>query len=118
MRFEMNWMNYQLPLLQTTAVELDVLAEGSDADSCWALVFEIKNRNETNLPTLADAQLFVAKIKRVRLWLAQKGTPIKFVCPVYLSAQGFDSTVEVWLHEQGVLTTDSVCWGVSASDDK
>jgi len=112
-RFEMIWMNYHLQLPQTTMVELDVLAEGSEADSCWALVFEIKNRNDKNPPTLNEAQLFVAKVKRVTQWLAQKGIPIKFVCPVYLSAQGFDSTVEAWLHEQGVLTTDSECWGVS-----
>jgi hypothetical protein len=113
-QFEQVWMNYLLPLPQTTAVELDVFAEGYDTDSCWAVVFEIKNRNEKNLPTRNEAQLFVTKVKMVKQWLAQKQTPIKFVCPVYLSAQGFESKVEVWLHEQGVLTTDSVCWGVSS----
>jgi hypothetical protein len=107
-------MNYLLPLPQTTAVELEVFAEGSDADSCWAIVFEIKNRNEKNPPTLNEAQLFMTKVEMVKQWLAQKHIPIKFVCPVYLSAQGFDEKVEMWLHEQGVLTTDSACWGVSS----
>jgi hypothetical protein len=113
-QFKRVWMNYLLPLPQTTAVELDVFAEGSDADSCWAVVFEIKNRNEKNPPTLNEAQLFMTKVEMVKQWLAQKHIPIKFVCPVYLSAQGFDEKVEMWLHEQGVLTTDSVCWGVSS----
>ncbi|MCP4696767.1 MAG: hypothetical protein GY862_07950, partial [Gammaproteobacteria bacterium] len=44
--FDMTWMNYYLQLPKTGAVELDVLAEGEDADTCWALVFEVKNRNE------------------------------------------------------------------------
>jgi hypothetical protein len=44
----------------------------------------------------------------------QKGTTIKFVCPVYLSAKGFEPSVEAWLHEQGVLTADRESWeGVS-----
>jgi len=53
----------------------------------------------------------VTKIKGVKQWLAQsKGTPVKFVCPVYLSAKGFAPSIEAWLHEQGVLTADMESW--------
>ncbi|MEN8221348.1 MAG: hypothetical protein ABFS56_34375, partial [Pseudomonadota bacterium] len=70
--------------------------------------------DEKNPPNMTEAQLFVTKIKRVKQWLAQKGTTIKFVCPVYLSAKGFEASVETWLHEQGVLTADRESWeGVS-----
>jgi hypothetical protein len=110
-RFDMIWMNYYLSLPQTTVLEIDVLAEGEDADSCWALVFELKNSDAKNPPSMKEAQLFVTKIKGVKQWLAQsKGTPIKFVCPVYLSAKGFAPSVEAWLHEQGVLTADRASW--------
>jgi hypothetical protein len=46
----------------------------------------------------------------VKPWLADKNKTIKFVCPVYMSAQGFGPKVETWLHEQGVLTTDLEHW--------
>ncbi len=85
-------------------------AFSSDADSCWALAFEVKNREEKNPPTLTEAQLFVTKIARVKQWLEPKNKIIKFVCPVYLSANGFDASVEAWLHEQGVLTADLESW--------
>jgi len=106
-RFEMIWMNYYLSLPQTTVLEIDVLAKGEDANSCWALVFELKNRDAKNPPSLKEAQLFVTKIKAVKHWLGQS---IKFVCPVYLSAKGFAPSVETWLHEQGVLTADRESW--------
>ncbi|MCP4698981.1 MAG: hypothetical protein GY862_19330, partial [Gammaproteobacteria bacterium] len=67
--FDMTWMNYYLQLPKTGAVELDVLAEGEDADACWALVLEVKSCNEKNLPTLAEAKSFAAKAGRVRRWL-------------------------------------------------
>jgi len=109
-RFDMIWMNYYLAVPQTTMLEIDVLAQGEDADSCWAFVFELKNRDDKNPPNLTEARLFVTKIKMVKEWLAQKGLVIKFVCPVYLSAKGFEPSVEVWLHEQGVLTADRESW--------
>jgi len=50
-------------------------------------------------------------LKGVKQWLAQsKGT--RFVCPVYLSAKGFEPSVEVCLHEQGVLTADRASWEI------
>jgi len=113
-QFEMIWMNYYLSLPQTTVLEIDVLAKGEDANSCWALVFELKNRDAKNPPSMKEAQLFVTKIKVVKHWLAQsKGTSIKFVCPVYyFSAKGFAPSVEAWLHEQGILTTDMESWEI------
>jgi len=110
-RFDRIWTNYYLSLPQTTVLEIDVLAEGEDADCCWALVFELKNRDVKNPPSMKEAQLFVTKIKGVRQSLAQsKGMPVKFVCPVYLSAKGFAPSIENWLHEQGVLTADWESW--------
>ncbi len=119
-RFERVWMNYYLALPQTTVLEIDVLAEGEDAQCCWALVFELKNRDEKKLPSLNEAQRFVTKIKGVKQWLTQnKGTSIKFVCPVYLSVKGFEPSVEAWLHEQGVLTADWESWaGESVSQSE
>jgi hypothetical protein len=98
-QFHTVWMNYSLSLPQTTVVELDVLARGSDTDSCWALVFEIKNRDEKHTPTLTEAQWFVTKVERVRQLLAEMDKKIQFVCPVYLSAKGFEVSVEEWLHK-------------------
>jgi hypothetical protein len=106
-------MNYSLSLPQTTVVELDVLARGSDTDSCWALVFEIKNRDEKHTPTLKEAQWFVTKVERVRQLLAEMDKKIQFVCPVYLSAKGFDVPVEEWLHKQGIFTADLATWEVN-----
>ncbi len=65
-QFKNIWMNYYLILPAMTAVEIDVLAEGSDAKNCWALVFEIKNRDEKHPPSQVEAQLFVTKIERVK----------------------------------------------------
>jgi hypothetical protein len=33
--------------------------------------------------------------------LSLEGKTIHFVCPVYLSAEGFSKKVETWLHQQG-----------------
>ena len=109
--FDKTWVNHYIPLQGTTSVEVDVLAEGADAESCYALVFEMKNRDEKNLPSMKEAQKFVANVSRLEQWLTQQTSkPIKFICPIYLSAEGFNAQVEEWLHEQGVLTTDWAHW--------
>ncbi|MCP4106577.1 MAG: hypothetical protein GY749_13755 [Desulfobacteraceae bacterium] len=106
-KFDTVWMNYYIQLPEITAPQLDVLAEGSDAEFCWALVFEMKNRGEKNPPTADDAKLFVAKADMLRRQMGEKNRKIRFVCPVYLSAEGFSSDVETWLHEHGVFTADT-----------
>jgi hypothetical protein len=111
-QFETIWSNYYLQQPQSTAVELDVLALGEDETTCWALVFEVKNRDEKHPPTIKEAQLFVANVERLRQWLAQKEKDIRFVCPVYLSAKGFASELESFLHEQEVLTADLAFLGL------
>ncbi|MEN8218231.1 MAG: hypothetical protein ABFS56_18045 [Pseudomonadota bacterium] len=50
-RFEIIWTNYHLQIPQTTVIELDVLASGEDTKNCWALVFEVKNRQEAHPPS-------------------------------------------------------------------
>jgi len=107
--FETTWMNYPLQLPSSTNVEIDVLATGKDEEHCWALMFETKNREPKNLPTKVEAELFVTKVSMVKQWLAST-QKIRFVCPLYLSAEGFDNSVEMWLHEHGVLTTDMAHW--------
>ncbi|MCP4606333.1 MAG: hypothetical protein GY847_38450 [Proteobacteria bacterium] len=56
------------------------------------------------------AVAFATKVAMVRRWLNQKGGEIRFLCPVYLSAEGFDADVEAWLHDQGVFTADMESW--------
>jgi hypothetical protein len=107
--FETIWMNYPLQLPSTTNIEIDVLAIGKDKEHCWALLFETKNRDSKNLPTKVEAELFVTKVSLVKQWLATS-QKVRFVCPLYLSAEGFDNSVETWLHEHGVLTTDMAHW--------
>ncbi len=48
----------------------------------------------------------------LRQQMKEKNKKIRFVCPVYLSAKGFDSDIEMWLHEQGVFTADMESWDV------
>ncbi|MCP4109719.1 MAG: hypothetical protein GY749_30070, partial [Desulfobacteraceae bacterium] len=42
--------------------------------------------------------------------LEQKGKKIRFVCPVYLSAKGFEQDIEAWMHSRGILTADLETW--------
>ncbi|MCP4111657.1 MAG: hypothetical protein GY749_40070 [Desulfobacteraceae bacterium] len=111
-KFDTVWMNYYIQLLEITAPQPDVLPEGSDAETCWALVFEMKNRDEKNPPVMDEAKLFVASTDVLRQFMKEKNKKIRFVCPVYLSAKGFDPDVETWLHEQGVFTEDMDSWEV------
>ncbi len=111
-KFDTVWMNYYIQLPEITAPQLDVLAEGSDIETCWALIFETKNRDEKNPPTMDEAKLFVTKTDMLRQQMKEKNKKIRFVCPVYLSAKGFDSDIEMWLHEQGVFTADMESWDV------
>ncbi len=104
--FDMSWKNYYIQAPDANAMEVDVLAEGAEGEDCWVLVFEMKNRDEKNPPTLAEAKSFVTKVSMVKRWLTEKEGKIRFICPVYLSAEGFEADVEAWLHEQGVFTAD------------
>ncbi len=109
--FSKTWIKHYIQLAGKTAIEVDVLAEGNDASDCWACVFEMKNRNEKNLPTLKEAQLFVGNVSLVKQWLIQENDkPVKWICPVYFSAEGFSAAVEEYLQEEGVLTTDWAHW--------
>ncbi|MDM8525326.1 hypothetical protein QUF80_18300 [Desulfococcaceae bacterium HSG8] len=109
-RFSTVWMNYYIQMPDTGPSEADVLAEGEDDETCWALIFETKNRDEKYLPTKNEALLFETKAKMARRVLEQKGKKIRFVCPVYFSAKGFEQDVETWLHSRGILTTDLETW--------
>ncbi|MCP4131622.1 MAG: hypothetical protein GY754_11645, partial [bacterium] len=109
-RFNTVWMNYYIQLPHTTSLEADVLAEGEDDETCWALVFETKNRDEKNPPTMNEAKLFATKVSLTEQVLEKKNKKILFICPVYLSAKGFDNKVETWLHSNSILTADLETW--------
>ena len=49
--FNLIYTTYSIQLPQTTLVELDVLALQEEANTCSALMFEVKNRNEKHRPT-------------------------------------------------------------------
>ena len=104
------WFNHYLQAPGTTALEVDVLAEGSDEKNCWAFVFEIKNRDKP--PTMPEAQLFVTKIERLKQQLSETKKTIQLICPIYLSAEGFDAAIEEWLQAQSVLTADRTSWQI------
>ncbi|MCP4698371.1 MAG: hypothetical protein GY862_16185, partial [Gammaproteobacteria bacterium] len=73
------WLAHYIQLPETMPVEVDVLAEGSEADISWAFVFEIKNRTEKNLPSMTEARGFIAKTDKVRQHLARTGKTVRFV---------------------------------------
>ncbi len=68
--FDVIWVNHYLQVQGTGPVEADVLAQGSDAEKTWALLFEIKNRDEKNPPSMSEARDFTAKIEKTKLYLA------------------------------------------------
>ncbi|MCP4109986.1 MAG: hypothetical protein GY749_31435 [Desulfobacteraceae bacterium] len=106
MRFDLVWMNYLLNIPGAAPSELDVLATGCNEETSMALVFETKNRNEKNPPTIDEAKFFLNKLKLLKDSLEKPHT----VCGVYLSAKGFSGDVETWLHEQGIFTADMETW--------
>ena len=109
--FSNTWLKHYIQLSGKTPIEIDVLADGSDDEHCWACVFEMKNRSEKNLPSMKEAQLFVSNVALVKQWLSiETGKPVNWICPVYFSAEGFSANVEEYLQEQGVLTTDWAYW--------
>ncbi len=113
------WQNYYLQdSQQPSSLQVDVLAEGGDEDECWALVFETKNRDARHPPTLNEVAMFATKVQIVRDMLARTGKTVRWVCPIYFSAQGFAPDVETCLHEHGILTTDLDTWEAQKSELK
>lgn len=108
--FHRVWMNFYLQLPGTGLSEIDVLAEGAEGEYYWALLFEIKNRDEKYPASLHDAKSFTAKVDMLKLQANQQGKKIRFICPVFLCAKEFEKDVEDWLHRHGVLTADMESW--------
>jgi len=109
-KFDTVWRSYYIRLPSTGVRELDIVAEGVDSESYWALIAEIKNRDEKYPPTINEAKAFVTKTDLFKQQIMQENKEIRFVCPVYISAKGFDAPVEKMLHENGVLTADMDSW--------
>ncbi len=111
MTFTTVWQNHYLQVPeQPASLQADVLAQGEDTDACWALVFEMKNRDAKHPPTREDAQLFVTKVAVIRQLLKKKVKPIRCVGGVYFSAKGFAPEVETFLHQERILNTDLDTW--------
>ncbi len=68
--FDNVWINYEIQLSEK--IVLDILAEGADDESCWALVFAIKNRTEKNRPSMREAEKFVTNVSKVKQYLAHQ----------------------------------------------
>ncbi len=111
-KFDTVWRNYYIRLPDTGVRELDIVAEGADNDSYWALIAEIKNRDEQYPPTMNEVKVFITKTDLFKQQIMQEDKKIRFICPVYISANGFDALVEKMLHKNGVLTADMDSWDV------
>jgi len=112
MNIGMIYLNYYIQTPETIALELDVLVERISANSYQGIVFEIKNRDEENLPTEKEIQLFLQKIELLTYALNRQGYKEISICPIYFSANGFEPGSEKLLHEQFVYTADMVSWGI------
>ena len=112
-KFDTVWRSYYIRLPDTGVRELDIVAEGADSESYWALIAEIKNRDERYPPTMNEAKAFITKTDLFKQQIMQENKKIHFICPVYISAEGFDALVEKMLHKNGVLTADMDSWEVS-----
>ncbi|ETR66723.1 MAG: hypothetical protein OMM_12430, partial [Candidatus Magnetoglobus multicellularis str. Araruama] len=112
MTIRMIYLNYYIQSPETGPLELDVLVEGMSDHTYHAVLFEIKNRDEKNLPSEKDLQLFVQKIELFTYALTRQGFENIVLCPVYFSANGFDNDSEKWLHEHHIYTADMVSWKI------
>jgi len=63
MTIRMIYLNYYIQSPETGPLELDVLVEGVSDKTYQAVLFEIKNRDEANLPTEKELQVFIQKIE-------------------------------------------------------
>jgi hypothetical protein len=108
--FDMVWMNYFLNLPANMPLEIDVLALKEDENTIFALAFETKNRNEKNLPSIDECNVFMTKLDAYK----KSVNPEKQlrIYAVYFSANGFSDNVERWLHERGILTVDWNHWDI------
>jgi hypothetical protein len=108
------YLNYYIQSPETKLRELDVLVEGISDNEYQCIVFEIKNRDDINLPTEKEIQEFVQKIKLFTYALEMQGHERVKLCSIYFSANGFDPDVKEWLHEHHVLTADMHSWGIKS----
>ncbi len=114
--FETVWMNYQLQHPSQSPVEFDVLANGSEGEQRWTILFEIKHRDHKHPPTLTEAKTFAQKVSRFEEThtsskeQAESVNRTHTVFPIYLSAKGFPPEVEQWLQSQGIHTADFDTW--------
>ncbi len=112
------YLNYYIQSPETKVLELDVLVECISDNAFHGIVFEIKNRDDANLPTEKEAQQFIQKLELFTHALNRQGHEQVVLCPIYLSANGFEPDVEKWLFDHHVLTADMDSWGIDNKQRK
>ncbi|MBF0451297.1 MAG: hypothetical protein HQK75_11385, partial [Candidatus Magnetomorum sp.] len=68
--------------------------------------------------TEKEAQLFIQKLELFKHTLNRQGHEQVVLCPIYLSANGFEPDTEKWLFEHHVLTADMDSWGIDNKQRK
>ena len=106
------YINYYIQSPESVVQELDVLVEGASENIFQGIVFEIKNRDDTNLPTEKEIQQFIQKLKLFTNSMKRQGHEHVLLCPIYFSANGFEPDIEKYLFEHNVLTADMDSWGI------
>ncbi|ETR69713.1 MAG: hypothetical protein OMM_09360, partial [Candidatus Magnetoglobus multicellularis str. Araruama] len=106
------YINYYIQSPESVVQELDVLVEGVSETMFQGIVFEIKNRDDKNLPTEKEIQLFVQKLELFTHSLKRQGHERVMLCPIYFSANGFEPDMEKYCFEHHVLAADMDSWGL------
>jgi len=104
--FDRVWMNYFFNSPATMPLEIDVLA--TNEEKKFVLAFETKNRNERNLPSIDECNVFLNKLDVFKQTQSQDKQI--HIYGIFFSANGFSEAVEQWLHEKGILTIDWKTW--------
>jgi hypothetical protein len=105
---------YYIQSPESVVQELDVLVEGVSETMFQGIVFETKNRDDKNLPTEKEIQLFVQKLELFTHSLKRQGHERVMLCPIYFSANGFEPDIEKYLFEHHVLAADMDSWGINS----
>jgi hypothetical protein len=106
------YINYYIQSPESVVQKLDVLVEGVSETMFQGIVFETKNRDDKNLPTEKEIQLFIQKLELFTHSLKRQGHERVMLCPIYFSANGFEPDIEKYLFEHHVLAADMDSWGL------
>jgi len=106
------YLNYYIQSPESVVQELDVLVEGVSENIFQCIVFEIKNRDDTNLPTEKEIQQFIQKLELFTHSLKRQGHNRVMLCPIFFSANGFEPDIEKYLFDNHIFAADIYSWGI------